>query len=207
MHNHVEEAELPGLRYLVRIRLVAFQDWNTPPVSPQGGGLDGGLMRMTAQMIATSVAATRAWMVAVVVRRVVCFWMTTTLAVVRMMMMTQAIVTITATIRASTLWLLWTLCWSYLARWCSLGLWPTRFHVAQLLWVVFWWRMLVRQRSQGFVMMTFPSSVAGLSAQMHQVFLGGCSMRTTLFLLVWATLRPRSFWSPMSGPITWQVRP
>lgn len=38
----VVEAELPGLRYLVRIRLVAFQDWNTPPQSPRGGDHGGG---------------------------------------------------------------------------------------------------------------------------------------------------------------------
>lgn len=34
--------ELLGLRYLVRIRVVAFQDWNTPSVSPGDGGPDGG---------------------------------------------------------------------------------------------------------------------------------------------------------------------
>lgn len=33
---------LPGLRYLVRIRLVACQDWNTPPASPVDGRGDGG---------------------------------------------------------------------------------------------------------------------------------------------------------------------
>lgn len=40
----VEDAqdELRGLRYLVRIRVVAFQDWNTPPASPGDGGPDGG---------------------------------------------------------------------------------------------------------------------------------------------------------------------
>ncbi|CAD6271194.1 unnamed protein product [Miscanthus lutarioriparius] len=38
----VVKAELPGLRYLVRIRLVAFQDWNTPPVFPRGGDHGGG---------------------------------------------------------------------------------------------------------------------------------------------------------------------
>lgn len=28
--------EVPGLRYLVRVRLISFQDWNTPPPSPDG---------------------------------------------------------------------------------------------------------------------------------------------------------------------------
>lgn len=36
----VEEgmSELPGLRYTVRLRLVALQDWTTPPASPRGDG-------------------------------------------------------------------------------------------------------------------------------------------------------------------------
>jgi hypothetical protein len=36
-------SELPGLRYLVRLRLVAYQDWNTQPSSPadDGQGNDG----------------------------------------------------------------------------------------------------------------------------------------------------------------------
>lgn len=44
VHNHVEaiQAELPGLCYLVRLRLVVFQDWNTPPASPDGGCNGGG---------------------------------------------------------------------------------------------------------------------------------------------------------------------
>ena len=33
---------LPGLRYLVRLRLVAFQDWNAPPASPADDGHGGG---------------------------------------------------------------------------------------------------------------------------------------------------------------------
>lgn len=42
VNNPVEASseELPGLRYLVRLRLVAYQDWNTPPASPAGN--DGG---------------------------------------------------------------------------------------------------------------------------------------------------------------------
>lgn len=35
---------LPGLRYLVTLRLVPYQDWNTPPPSPpdDGSGTDDG---------------------------------------------------------------------------------------------------------------------------------------------------------------------
>ena len=33
---------LPGLRYLVRLRLVAFQDWSTPAASPADNGHDDG---------------------------------------------------------------------------------------------------------------------------------------------------------------------
>jgi len=36
------QEELPGLRYLVRVRLVAFQDWSLPPDSPDGGNHGGG---------------------------------------------------------------------------------------------------------------------------------------------------------------------
>lgn len=49
--NEANRTELPGLRYLVRIRLVAYQDWHTPPPSPpaddnndttgDGGGAPG----------------------------------------------------------------------------------------------------------------------------------------------------------------------
>lgn len=38
----VMDDRLPGLRYLVRVRLVAYQDWNTSPGSPDGGGPDDG---------------------------------------------------------------------------------------------------------------------------------------------------------------------
>lgn len=37
-----ERTEVPGLRYLVRLRLVAFQDWSTPPPSPDGRDGDDG---------------------------------------------------------------------------------------------------------------------------------------------------------------------
>jgi len=36
-----QRSELPGLRYLVRLRLVAYQDWTTPPPSLDGVGSDG----------------------------------------------------------------------------------------------------------------------------------------------------------------------
>lgn len=36
------DSHLPGLRYLVRTRLVAYQDWSTPPASPRDGGHDDG---------------------------------------------------------------------------------------------------------------------------------------------------------------------
>ena len=44
IHNPVEATlvELPSLCYLVRLRLVAFQDWNMPPASPTDDGHDGG---------------------------------------------------------------------------------------------------------------------------------------------------------------------
>lgn len=38
----VARSELPGLRYLVRIRLIAYQDWATPPPSPPGDAGDDG---------------------------------------------------------------------------------------------------------------------------------------------------------------------
>jgi hypothetical protein len=34
----VVDDHLPGLRYLVRARLVAYQDWSTPPPSPGDNG-------------------------------------------------------------------------------------------------------------------------------------------------------------------------
>lgn len=38
----VVDDHLPGLRYLVRACLVAYQDWSTPPASPKpNGGIDG----------------------------------------------------------------------------------------------------------------------------------------------------------------------
>lgn len=46
--NEAAWTELPGLRYLVRLRLIAYQDWATPPPSPGGDdddadeGGDGG---------------------------------------------------------------------------------------------------------------------------------------------------------------------
>ena len=44
IHNPVEATlvELLGLCYLVRLRLVVLQDWNTPPASPTDDGHDGG---------------------------------------------------------------------------------------------------------------------------------------------------------------------
>jgi hypothetical protein len=39
---YVEPTSAPGLRYLVRTRLVAYQDWRTPPGSPGDAGNDGG---------------------------------------------------------------------------------------------------------------------------------------------------------------------
>lgn len=43
IHNPVQASsvELPGLWYLVRLRVVAFEDWNPPPASPGRGGYDG----------------------------------------------------------------------------------------------------------------------------------------------------------------------
>jgi hypothetical protein len=40
--TNAERTEVPGLRYLVCLQLVGFQDWSTPPPSPDGRDGDDG---------------------------------------------------------------------------------------------------------------------------------------------------------------------
>ncbi|CAD6262680.1 unnamed protein product [Miscanthus lutarioriparius] len=45
LYVHADEIihdKLPGLRYLVRLRIVEYQDWSTPPLSGDDEGYDGG---------------------------------------------------------------------------------------------------------------------------------------------------------------------
>lgn len=54
-------SELPGLHYLVRLRLIAYQDWYTLPPSPAGGGAgrSGGASGHMVRPMATVVSARR----------------------------------------------------------------------------------------------------------------------------------------------------
>ena len=40
--DEIVHDKLPGLRYLVRLRIVEYQDWSTPPLSGDDEGYDGG---------------------------------------------------------------------------------------------------------------------------------------------------------------------
>jgi hypothetical protein len=67
IHNPVEATlvELLGLRYLVRLRLVAFQTHRRPPQVVEGLA---ARMRMMDQMMAISTVSTLGWMMAAMVR-------------------------------------------------------------------------------------------------------------------------------------------
>jgi hypothetical protein len=96
----VVETEVPGLRYLVRIRLVAFQNWNTPPASPRRGdhgGVGVGWMMMTVLMTVTTTAAIQVWMAATAACYVDRFQAMMLMGVALMMMVTPGTVTATGT--------------------------------------------------------------------------------------------------------------
>lgn len=69
--EHEDLMELPALRYLVRCRVVEYQDWSVPDTRPMMTtmGMTGRTMAMTAATTATTIAATLVLMMGGVARR------------------------------------------------------------------------------------------------------------------------------------------